>query len=238
MKFGEFIKTERSEKEWTQPQAAEEIGIEQSYLSKLENNKAIPSADIFDQLMKAYGFDMQKVGEKVSDSELSKLKEIVLIRDFIVKQRVDNTEVRRKWLKLGLIAIVIGTGLISFSIMNSENARVTHSYRYESKGIIKDGESRYLYAAMPTYQQFLDRGQHPMPYKLDPVYKRLDYDIKRYNTDNGEFFDTITEKGSRRYLLTSVREKEHKNDLLWLFATAGIMLLAGGLSSLYISRRW
>ncbi len=87
MKFGQFIKAQREAKKWTQPHAAEVIGIEQSYLSKIENNKAIPSAEIFDQLMVAYEFDINKIGAEISESELSKLKEIVLIRDFIINQK-------------------------------------------------------------------------------------------------------------------------------------------------------
>jgi len=47
MNIGEKIKQLRTEKNLTQPQLAEAIGIEQSYLSKLENDKSTPSADIF-----------------------------------------------------------------------------------------------------------------------------------------------------------------------------------------------
>ena len=36
MKFGEYLKSQRDARGWTQPMAAEKIGIEQSYLSKLE----------------------------------------------------------------------------------------------------------------------------------------------------------------------------------------------------------
>ncbi len=40
MRFGEKLKELRNEKEWTQPEMAEAIGIEQSYWSKLENGKS------------------------------------------------------------------------------------------------------------------------------------------------------------------------------------------------------
>jgi len=43
MNFGERIKQLRTERNMTQPQLAEAIGIEQSYLSKLENDKSVPS---------------------------------------------------------------------------------------------------------------------------------------------------------------------------------------------------
>lgn len=43
MNFGEKLKRIRTEKNLTQPRFAEAIGIEQSYLSKLENDKSQPS---------------------------------------------------------------------------------------------------------------------------------------------------------------------------------------------------
>ncbi|MDQ2077737.1 helix-turn-helix domain-containing protein [Marinimicrobium sp. ABcell2] len=41
MTLGERLRQLRTEKSWTQPQAAETIGIEQSYLSKLENDNVV-----------------------------------------------------------------------------------------------------------------------------------------------------------------------------------------------------
>ncbi|MBM7071474.1 helix-turn-helix transcriptional regulator [Shewanella sp. 202IG2-18] len=43
MTFGQIIKSFRTEKGLSQPEFAEQVGIEQSYLSKLENDKSLPS---------------------------------------------------------------------------------------------------------------------------------------------------------------------------------------------------
>jgi transcriptional regulator with XRE-family HTH domain len=51
--FGEKVRQLRAERNLTQPQLAQLIGIEQSYLSKLENDKSVPSADIFQAILKA-----------------------------------------------------------------------------------------------------------------------------------------------------------------------------------------
>lgn len=45
----------RKEQQWTQAFAAREIGIQQSYLSKLENDKVIPSPEVLEKLAQAYG---------------------------------------------------------------------------------------------------------------------------------------------------------------------------------------
>ncbi len=45
----------RKEKNWTQAVAAKTIDIQQSYLSKLENGRYIPSMDVVEKLSNAYG---------------------------------------------------------------------------------------------------------------------------------------------------------------------------------------
>jgi transcriptional regulator with XRE-family HTH domain len=54
MTLGEQLKKLRNEKALSQPDLADLTGIEQSYLSKLENDKSMPSNDIFRRLLAAY----------------------------------------------------------------------------------------------------------------------------------------------------------------------------------------
>ncbi|PXF62639.1 helix-turn-helix domain-containing protein [Kangiella spongicola] len=54
MTLGEKLRSLRSTSGWTQPEFAKKLGIEQSYLSKLENDRSIPSVEIFDKLCTAY----------------------------------------------------------------------------------------------------------------------------------------------------------------------------------------
>ncbi len=70
MKFGEKLKELRNEKEWTQPDMGEAIGIEQSYWSKLENDKSLPSNDIFIRILEVFGLD---IADLVDDLDQSKL---------------------------------------------------------------------------------------------------------------------------------------------------------------------
>lgn len=52
--LGMELKRLRANKKWTQAFAAREIGIQQSYLSKLENGQFIPSLDVFSKLSTCY----------------------------------------------------------------------------------------------------------------------------------------------------------------------------------------
>ncbi|MBU3002378.1 helix-turn-helix domain-containing protein [Paraglaciecola arctica] len=54
MEIGEFIRNARKSSDWTQAFAAREIGIQQSYLSKIENNQLIPSQDVLAKIQLAY----------------------------------------------------------------------------------------------------------------------------------------------------------------------------------------
>ncbi|MFC6979139.1 helix-turn-helix domain-containing protein [Microbulbifer taiwanensis] len=141
MTFGQFIKNQREAKNWTQPEAAAQIGIEQSYLSKLENNKAVPSPESFDKLMQAYEFDMAAVGQQVTDTELHKLKDIAQVRDLIVNHKKRSERTRRSWLLAGLLALMVGSALTAYGTV-IKDAKVG-TFLYESKGWIKQGNRRF-----------------------------------------------------------------------------------------------
>lgn len=49
--LGQQLKQLRNDKKLSQPEFAQQVGIEQSYLSKLENDKSIPSNEIFRALL-------------------------------------------------------------------------------------------------------------------------------------------------------------------------------------------
>lgn len=55
----------RKKKSWTQRQAAKEIGIEQSYLSKLENGLFVPSEEVIEKINRAYEPTIKACASKV-----------------------------------------------------------------------------------------------------------------------------------------------------------------------------
>ena len=70
MNFGEKVRQLRAERNLTQPQLAQLVGIEQSYLSKLENDKSVPSADIFQSILKAFSIDVGTFLEAVDEKQV------------------------------------------------------------------------------------------------------------------------------------------------------------------------
>ena len=58
--LGIRFKSLRSNKGLSQPELAEAVGIEQSYLSKLENDKSFPSDEIFLALLETMKVDLNE----------------------------------------------------------------------------------------------------------------------------------------------------------------------------------
>ena len=134
MKFGDYLRQKRAERGWTQPQAASRAKIEQSYLSKLENNKSIPSGDIYARLVEAYRIDAEEMAGVLFPAELDRLREIDALRDLLLQRSQADIETPRRLWIAGLAALMIGGGLLGFTQL--EPARMLTRYTYQSTGVI------------------------------------------------------------------------------------------------------
>ncbi len=217
MNFGEKLKQLRAERNLTQPQLAQAIGIEQSYLSKLENDKSIPSADIFQSILKAFGVDvatfLEGVDEKQVHRDLRQVPEVANHLNGVVAAKIHNI---RSWLYASGIALALGltlcvAGYRGFLFSNTQ-------YGYRSVGVLMPGESPDLPYRNPD--AFANRVM-PDSLLLD-VYR------------GGEFFETVPE-GKRYYTYTgSVVTERPQNRLLML---AGALLTIGGIVGFIIEAR-
>ena len=70
MSFGEQLKSLRQAKGLSQPELSERAGIEQSYLSKLENNKSTPSNEIFRSLLIALDLELTEFVAGISQDKI------------------------------------------------------------------------------------------------------------------------------------------------------------------------
>lgn len=113
MNVGEKIRQLRTERNLTQPQLAESIGIEQSYLSKLENGKSLPSADIFQAILKAFAVDvatfLEGIDDRIVRGELRQIPEVANHINAGVAERVHNI---RRWLLGSAAACAVGLTLV------------------------------------------------------------------------------------------------------------------------------
>jgi transcriptional regulator with XRE-family HTH domain len=150
MNIGEKIKQLRTDKNLTQPQLAEAIGIEQSYLSKLENDKSTPSADIFQAILKALGIDvgsfLEGIDEKIIHRQLRQIPEVANYLNTGAAYKIHNI---KKWLYSSAAACVIGLTLI-VSGYKSLIFGATQS-EYVSRGVIELNEPKDLFENSHRY---------------------------------------------------------------------------------------
>jgi transcriptional regulator with XRE-family HTH domain len=234
MKFGEYLKSQRDARGWTQPMAAEKIGIEQSYLSKLETGKASPSEDMFQRLLTAYDMDVDALGAAVTLSELERLREIGAIRDLVRRGQQATAQGRRRWLVLSLLMIAIGGALLSFVI--TERRYADSELEYLSKGIVQDGESDFLYMHLQPFRPDMLAGE----FADDPLLPRLEPVVRWHaqEEDRGAYYIEPAEGGRRVFEKTG--DWRHVPPRLngHLGHALALAMLLFGFGGLVVARRW
>jgi transcriptional regulator with XRE-family HTH domain len=148
MKFGEYLKNQRTELGWTQPDAASKAGIEQSYLSKLETGKSFPSEDVYQRLVGAFSLNTEEMVSALYPAELDRLREIEAVRKLLLEREHDTRSTTRRWLYAGLAGLVLGGALIGLAQVDRGGA-ATH-YTYQSYGVVRPGESDEVFDEDPA----------------------------------------------------------------------------------------
>jgi transcriptional regulator with XRE-family HTH domain len=134
MNFGDRLKQLRTQKNLTQPQLAQAIGIEQSYLSKLENDKSIPGADIFQSILRALNVDVATFLQGVDDNFVHReLRQVPEVANHLNGQMAVRIHSVKRWLFLSGIAGVLGLTLFFAGQQKLLGSGFT--YTYESPGV-------------------------------------------------------------------------------------------------------
>ena len=237
MTFGEYIKQKREALGWTQPEAARQAGIEQSYLSKLETGKSLPSEEIFSKLAAVYDIDADEMTALFSLSEVNRLKEIKAVRTAILDKQRNTLKVTRGWLLAALASLMIGSACLGFALLPNTAER---QYHYRSEGVLKPGEDLRAYRILrEDADAFKGRPQEQTAflYKQKEMLKRLDQQDLVLWTSKGDDFVQETPDGKRFYDLYDQRVVENPNPFKW-FLVPALMFLFGSLGCFIISLKW
>lgn len=144
MNFGERLKQIRTEKGLTQPQFAQLAGIEQSYLSKLENDKSVPSAEMFGTILSGLEMDEATFLKEVDKEVLATtLRHIPAVSQFNANVVVAQVKDTKRWLYGSAAAWMLG-----FALMLAANDGIFFSnrlYKYDSPGVILPGEAENIF---------------------------------------------------------------------------------------------
>lgn len=248
MTLGDKLKQLRTDKNWTQPQAAEAIGIEQSYLSKLENDKSVPSAEIFSAILAAFALDTAKILEGLN---LAKLDRQFLLIPAVATHLNNHKEIRihsiKKWLFSSAIASALGLTLIVAGHLGL--VFTNKQYQYASAGIVKKGESQFIFnnwkqdldmiPGISYPPEYMDSLREIITKKRQEMVQRQAEDYLLTNDYKGEIFILPVEGGTRTYQLSyGFADGKNlfplKNRLLMLL---GFLLAFGGITGFFVEYR-
>ncbi len=233
MNFGERLKQIRTERNLTQPQMSAAIGIEQSYLSKLENDKSQPSADMFTAIIAALELDAREFLEGMNKQALqTSLRHIPEVSQFLngaVTQRVHDA---KKWLFAAAAA-----GALGFALMLAANDGIFSSntrYQYISKGVLLKHESDAIFDQFKDIQNLKLAARTISPEEHARLLAEFEAERVRFVTvespeDRGSVFFENVENGRRKFELANVRHgRSPLNRVLQylggLFAFCGVLI--------------
>jgi transcriptional regulator with XRE-family HTH domain len=223
MTLGETIRLLRNQLELTQPELAEKAGIEQSYLSKLENDKGTPSFDIITRIAQALNLTgmglIQKLSHSYIQDNLSHLPEIAA-EYASVKQKREMQLTRRLLAAALLLLAGLAIALAGALALLDSNER----YIYRSEGVLRAGEhykqfdpgciGEILESDDECHQRLIaNRG------RIDPAYMTID------RNEGGEFIVELPE-GRRAYYM--VNSDQMRSKLNITAQILGIVCMAAG----------
>jgi transcriptional regulator with XRE-family HTH domain len=144
MTLGEQLKKLRNDKALSQPDLANIAGIEQLYLSKLENDKSMPSNEIFRKILAAFDVSIPQFLADFDKSYLvAHLSQIPDIEHWLKQQQQSQMHNQRRYLYFCSALIVIALTL--FYAGQSKILFPEKQYGYYSKGVVLAGEPKEIF---------------------------------------------------------------------------------------------
>lgn len=236
MKFGDLLKQKRALREWTQPEASDRIGIEQSYLSKLETGKSMPSEDVYERLVETYAIRSEELADTLFPAELDRLRTIASVRSALLEKVGGRERAKRRWLLAGVLMLGIGGGLLGLAQLGHGVA--VQEYSYQSTGIVLPGEALDVFAALEG-----DAGSNgdvadaTRVAQRRALFERIDERTISTERFRGPRFVETDGEGRRVWRLVGGQEATRTGP--WRFALVpGIALLFGGLGCFFAAWRW
>lgn len=236
MTLGQRIRTLRIAKNLSQPEFAKMAGIEQSYLSKLENDKSIPSNDMLRQILTAFSLELSAFLDPVNlEIDYQRLKQIPDVETYLNKQKQSRHSVQRKMLYASCIMITLSVAFFYAGFTKQLFSETV--YIYKSPGIVFDNEPDNIFSrwrfliddTLPNYNQRIDVK------RLEMANRQVE-EFVYSNSYKGEFFREELNTGRRHYRLDKDIIQPRKINIV--LQITGVMLLVSGLLGFVLERRW
>ena len=230
MNFGDKLRKLRHDKGLTQPELSAAMGIEQSYLSKLENNRSLPSNDVLQRILDVFAIDVGALVDDLDQGARNQLRQIPDVADHFGRQKQLMIGNRKRWLLWSAALVALGVGLIyagSVHLFFSD-----HVYHYKSHGVVLQGESKEIFRHPP-----IPRGtdSEEKAELMNNILDRVDEDYLQTDSFAGEIFNVPVEGGSRTYYLHSEQQIDPWQNKAITFV--GVIMLVFGAVGLVLERK-
>ena len=235
MTLGQQIKQCRTARGFSQPELAEMIGIEQSYLSKLENDKSIPSNEVFRSIINALSISISQFIEAIdSDKNRQQLNQIPDLQDYLSQRDDIRLQSLRRFLYIASALIILG--ITTFYAGFSKQIFSDKQYQYQSLGVVLPGEPLDIFSSWRrTIDSSAANSRSIIVNKSIEMTMRSD-SLFLLTTDNkSQSFSVDVEGGKRLYFLDkSLTISRPINAWLQLF---GVLFFTTGVVGFSLERR-
>ena len=232
MRFGEKLKSLRSQRDWTQPQMADAIGIEQSYLSKLENDKSLPSNEIFERILEVLETDVADYLQDLDQRARTQLRQLPVVAEFMRLEKREIIGNRRRWLVVSAALVALGAAAIYAGTSHLFFPNVV--YQYKSDGVVRDGEPKEIFRNFRLVISDLTQQDERVAIE-DALKARIDEDFRLHYEFRGNVYNEPTDGGSRTYYLHGDTETDPWQNKLIVFL--GVLLGTFGLIGLLLDAK-
>ncbi len=216
MNVGEKLRQLRQEQNLTQPDLATRLGIEQSYLSKLENGKSLPSGDVLNRILDVFALNLDGFVEDLDEGTRNQLRHIPLVADHFTREKYALIANRKRWLAVSALLLALGGALVYGGSVHFFAGNIM--YDYASRGIVLPGESKEIF--------YEDR---------DQLSDRLDQDYLTTHEYRGNAYNVPVAGGSRTYRLMQMNEVDPWQNKA--VAMLGIFIFLLGLAGFALERK-
>ena len=232
MKFGERLRELRNDKDLTQPELAEAMGIEQSYLSKLENDKSLPSNDVLNRILDVFDIEVGDLVNDLDQGARNQLRQIPDVGDHFDRQKQQLIGNRRRWLLASALLLSFGIALVY-----AGNVHLFFSgfnYLYKSHGVVFEGESKEIFFDPERFIPKATETETAIAI-LDSINARTDEVYLQDSEFHGLIFNVEVEGGSRTYELVDDTAVDPWQSKLVVFV--GVLMSVFGLIGIFLERK-
>ncbi|WP_127346123.1 helix-turn-helix domain-containing protein [Pseudidiomarina mangrovi] len=235
MTLGDYLKQVRSARNQSQADLAEIMGIEQSYLSKLESDRSQPSSEILQAWLSALELTLDQLIDQFDPSYVQgRLRQIASV-DAYLRERTQHQQQKRTGWLLGC-ALCIALSVPLFYLGYTKLLFNETSYQYISPGILMPDEN-------PNYFENWREiaGNNDIMRKLSPeMAQRSNPHTLLLPEHRGKQFtvpasDAKDQSLQRTYYVSGTVQQPRPINA-WLQAL-GLFLLVGGIIGLVLERR-